>query len=105
MHLDFAAQEMRAMKMQPLLAHALGLSSGEPPTRAARHEPTSLAGLTRRELEVFCLLAAGKTNREIADALVISPNTVVRHVSTIFNKTSVANRAEAAVWAVRRGLI
>jgi DNA-binding NarL/FixJ family response regulator len=53
---------------------------------------------------VLRLVAAGKSNQQIADALVISPNTVVRHVSNIFAKTGVANRAEAASFATRHGL-
>jgi len=60
--------------------------------------------LTAREVEVLRLLAGGKSNREIADALVISYNTVERHISHIFAKTGVANRVEAASYAHRHGL-
>jgi DNA-binding NarL/FixJ family response regulator len=52
----------------------------------------------------FCTSADGKSNREIADELVISLNTVPRHVSNIFAKTGVANRAEAATYAARQRL-
>lgn len=62
------------------------------------------AGLTGREVEVLRLIAAGHSNRAIAQALVISPNTVLHHVSSIFAKTGVANRAEAAAYATREGL-
>jgi DNA-binding CsgD family transcriptional regulator len=62
------------------------------------------AGLTGREVEVLRLIAAGQSNRAIARALFISPNTVLRHVSNIFAKTGVANRAEAAAYATRQGL-
>jgi len=62
------------------------------------------AGLTGREVEVLRLIAAGCSNRAIAQALFISPNTVLRHVSNIFAKTGVANRAEAAAYATRQGL-
>jgi DNA-binding CsgD family transcriptional regulator/tetratricopeptide (TPR) repeat protein len=62
-------------------------------------------GLSEREVAVLRLVAAGRTNQQIADALVISLNTVARHVSNIFGKTRVANRAEAASYAHRRGLI
>jgi DNA-binding NarL/FixJ family response regulator len=51
------------------------------------------------------LLAAGRSNQQIADELVISLNTVRRHVSNIFDKTGVANRAEAATYAARNGLV
>ncbi len=61
-------------------------------------------GLTRREVEVLRLVCGGKTDREIGEALFISVKTVGNHVSNILNKTGVANRAEAAAYAVRRGL-
>jgi DNA-binding CsgD family transcriptional regulator len=66
--------------------------------------PARPAGLTGREVEVLRLIAAGHSNRAIAQALFISPNTVLHHVSSIFAKLGVANRAEAAAYAVRRGL-
>lgn len=61
-------------------------------------------GLTAREIEVLRLVAVGRANHEIAAQLCISPNTVLRHVSNIFTKTGVANRAAAAVFALRHGL-
>jgi len=73
-------------------------------TAAARQVPTWPAGLTSREVEVLRLIAAGRSNRAIAQALFISPNTVLHHVSSIFAKLGVANRAEAAAHAIRRGL-
>jgi DNA-binding NarL/FixJ family response regulator len=71
---------------------------------AAPAAPAWPAGLTGREVEVLRLIAAGHSNRAIAEALFISPNTVLRHVSNIFTKTGVANRAEAAAYATRHGL-
>jgi len=83
-------------------AEELGIRGlGERSARAAPHWP---AGLTGREVEVLRLIAAGRSNRAIAEALFISPNTVLRHVSNIFAKTGVANRAEAAAYATREGL-
>jgi DNA-binding CsgD family transcriptional regulator/pimeloyl-ACP methyl ester carboxylesterase len=61
-------------------------------------------GLSSREMEVLRLLAAGRSNQDIADQLVISLNTVRRHVSNIFDKTGVTNRVEAAQYATRNGL-
>jgi DNA-binding NarL/FixJ family response regulator len=61
--------------------------------------------LSEREVQVLRLIAAGKSNREIAEWLVISPNPVIRYASSIFDKTGVANRAEAATYAVRRGIV
>ena len=71
---------------------------------AAPAVPAWPAGLTGREVEVLRLIAAGHSNKAIAQALYISPNTVLRHVSNIFTKTGVANRAEAAAYATRHGL-
>jgi pimeloyl-ACP methyl ester carboxylesterase len=67
--------------------------------------PTTVTdGLSLRELEVLRLIAAGKSNQQIADELVISQNTVIRHVSNIFAKTGVANRAQATAYAKDHGL-
>ena len=65
----------------------------------APKQPAVLDDLSARELEVLKLLAAGKSNQQIADELVISLNTVRRHVSNIFDKTGVANRAQATAYA------
>jgi DNA-binding CsgD family transcriptional regulator len=61
-------------------------------------------GLTPRELEVLILIAAGCTDREIAEQLFIAVRTASDHVSNILRKLGVATRAEAAAWAVRNGL-
>jgi DNA-binding CsgD family transcriptional regulator len=66
---------------------------------------STAGGLSQRELEVLRLVAAGRTNRQIADELVISLHTVVRHVSNIFDKTGVSNRAEAAAYAHHQGVV
>jgi pimeloyl-ACP methyl ester carboxylesterase/DNA-binding CsgD family transcriptional regulator len=60
--------------------------------------------LSVREHEVLSLLSAGKSNQQIADELVISFNTVQRHVSHILDKTGLANRTEAAMYARNHGL-
>jgi DNA-binding NarL/FixJ family response regulator len=62
------------------------------------------AGLTDREVEVLRLLTREHTNREIADALFISPKTVGRHVENIYTKIGVSTRAGAAVFAMENGL-
>lgn len=61
--------------------------------------------LSGREAEVLAHLAAGKTNREIADALVISQHTVGRHVEHIFTKLGVSNRAAATAYAYEHRLL
>jgi DNA-binding NarL/FixJ family response regulator len=61
-------------------------------------------GLTAREAEVLRLVAAGKTNREVAAALVISEHTVARHVQNIFAKLDVSSRSAATAFAFEHGL-
>ena len=61
-------------------------------------------GLTDREHEVLDLIAAGRNNTDIAATLVLSPKTVRNHVSNIFTKLQVADRAEAIVRAREAGL-
>lgn len=63
------------------------------------------AELSERELEVLRLLAEGRDNGEIAEALVISPRTAKNHISSILAKLQMENRVQAAVYAVRRGLV
>jgi DNA-binding CsgD family transcriptional regulator len=65
------------------------------------HAPS---GLSKRETEVLRLLATGMTNRQIADALVVSVHTVERHVNNLYRKIGARNRADAAAFAVRSGL-
>jgi DNA-binding CsgD family transcriptional regulator/tetratricopeptide (TPR) repeat protein len=67
--------------------------------------PDSACGLTARELEVLRLVAAGKTNRAVASALLLSEKTVARHVSNIFTKLDVGSRSAATAYAYQHGLI
>jgi ATP/maltotriose-dependent transcriptional regulator MalT len=62
-------------------------------------------GLTGRELEVLRLVAAGKSNREIATALVVSEHTVARHVQNIFAKLRVSSRVAATAFAFEHALV
>jgi len=66
--------------------------------------PAASLGLTRREAEVLVLLAEGRTNRQIGQALFITPKTASVHVSRILAKLGVAGRGEAAAIAHRLGL-
>jgi DNA-binding CsgD family transcriptional regulator/pimeloyl-ACP methyl ester carboxylesterase len=71
---------------------------------AASAVVSAVGDLSAREIEVLRLLAAGKSNAQIAEELVISQNTVIRHVSNIFAKIGVENRTEAANYAHRNNL-
>lgn len=62
------------------------------------------AGLTEREAEVLGHVASGRTNREVAEALVLSEKTIARHLSNIFTKLGVSTRTEAAAVAFEHGL-
>jgi DNA-binding CsgD family transcriptional regulator len=72
------------------------LGHAAPAARRQKAGSERVAGLTRREQEVIELVASGRTNREIADELVLSVRTVDRHVSRIFEKLGVNSRAAAA---------
>lgn len=63
------------------------------------------ASLSPREDEVLRLVAQGATNKEIADSLFISENTVKTHLRNIMDKLHLANRSQAAAYAVKRGLV
>ena len=71
-----------------------------------RGEPVNpFSELTDRELEVLRHIAAGKNNREIAEALVISEKTVKSHITNILNKLHLADRTQAAVFAWQEGIM
>ncbi len=63
------------------------------------------ADLSDREIEVLRLLAAGKGNAEIAQELFISPKTVKNHIASILVKLQIENRIQAAVYAVKAGIV
>jgi DNA-binding NarL/FixJ family response regulator len=70
-----------------------------------RGDESKVTKLTPREMDVLRLVVAGKTNQNIAVALTISEKTVEKYLEAIFAKLSVASRVEAAVYAVREGLV
>ncbi|HZG02657.1 MAG TPA: response regulator transcription factor [Streptomyces sp.] len=83
--------------LQPEVAQAL-LSQEE------TGGPGRGTALTEREREVLALIADGRSNREIARRLVLSEKTVKTHVSNILMKLDLADRTQAALWAVRHGV-
>jgi len=90
----------RAMAMLPPGAKTHG-ERPETPRQAAKRE---YGGLTPRECEVAALVGQGKSNREIANDLVLSERTVEHHVTNILSKLGLNSRAQVAVWAVEKGL-
>lgn len=75
------------------------------PTQDTVQERVSIEELTAREVNVLQLVTDGKTNREIAEALFITENTVKIHLRNILDKLHLKNRIQAAVYAVRQGLV
>ena len=80
-------------------------SDGDGPAPAAEPSPGAELGLTARELEVLALVAEGRSNRQVGDALFISAKTASVHVSNILAKLGVASRVEAAAVAHRLDLL
>ncbi len=85
--------------LHPAIARKVLQELSRPPERPPTPEP-----LTERELEVLRLIAKGKSNREIAEELVISEATVRTHVSNILGKLQLASRTQAALYALREGI-
>ena len=90
--------------MGPVGGQLIQLQEGALASSSASPGSGQPAGLSQRETEVIRLIAAGKTDREIANELIIAVRTVTTHVGNILNKTGSANRAEAASFATRHGL-
>jgi ATP/maltotriose-dependent transcriptional regulator MalT len=106
-----AARSAETMRAQPLLADVLALARrarltlDDDAAPAPEPQDTAPFGLTDRELEVLALIAAGRSNGEIATSLFISRKTASVHVSNILGKLGVAGRVEAAGVAHRLGLV
>jgi DNA-binding NarL/FixJ family response regulator len=101
-----AAHTADKLKARPLRAALDGLARRARIGPAEQHgDGAVLAALTAREREVLRLIAAGRSNREIASVLFIAPKTASVHVSNILGKLGAASRTEAAAIAHREGLI
>ena len=116
-----ATEAGRALSLEEAAAELAAWLATDPVLPAARERtggtdvaPTSMStrggraarprGLTEREVEVARLVAAGRTNREIAEALVVSERTVTTHLDHIFGKLGVSSRTAVATFALRHGL-
>ncbi len=107
---------LKGCSREELLESIMGAASGQLPLRAGelRRVATTMANrvvtpdpdvpLTQREMQVLRHVALGLSNKEIAQSLTISVETVKEHVQNILRKLAVSDRTQAAVWAVRRGL-
>ena len=93
------AADRGELQLDPTVARRLMSSLGAPSRGEAK------ADLTTRELEVLRLVGAGAANKEIAAELGISERTARTHVSNILGKLGLASRTQAALWAVREGLM
>jgi DNA-binding NarL/FixJ family response regulator len=84
-----------------LLEKMLSYKDADKDTELKQSEPVSdkLAGLTSRELEVARLVGQGATNQEISEQLFISQSTVKTHLTSIFNRLNIKNRAQLAIYA------
>jgi DNA-binding CsgD family transcriptional regulator len=97
LELEAASEAFAELGAAPDLV-ALGSLAGPP-------EPSDTGGLTARELEVLRLVAAGRSNREIAAALTISEHTAARHLQNIFAKLHVSSRTAASAFAFEHHLV
>ena len=86
------------------LHKASGLIPRQEPLSPRRAAKKAFGGLTEREREVAALIAQGKSNREIAEILVVNYRTIEKHIENILSKLSFASRAQIAVWAAEKGL-
>jgi DNA-binding NarL/FixJ family response regulator len=101
----------RAMSMKQAIALARATLDTPQPNGQIPSTPTSLpvnqrrfGGLTKREREVATLIAQGKSNREIAQTLIVSEYTVASHVSNILSKLEFSSRTQIVSWAIEKGL-
>jgi two-component system, NarL family, response regulator LiaR len=94
-----AAAQEGATYLDPQIARRV-VEHLKPPSPAS-----NLGQLSQRELEVLKLMVEGRSNPEIAAALYLSPNTVKTHIRGIMNKLAVDDRVQAAVVALRSGLV
>ena len=108
---------LKGSSRSEIIAAITGAAAGQLPARAGerRRVATTMANrvatpdpdipLTQRETQVLRHMALGLSNKEIAQSWTISVETVKEHVQNILRKIAVSDRTQAAVWAVRRGLV
>jgi len=100
--LEGARYEFEALEMAGWMRRA-GVALGK--ASAERDRAPYPAGLTERETDVLRLIARGHSDRQVADALFISPRTVNAHVRNMLAKTDATNRTELSVWALEQNIV
>ena len=90
-------------RLHPNIARKLMEQVVQQQTGPTRHSPPE--ELTERELDVVRLVAQGRSNHEIAQALVISEKTVKTHISNILGKLQLDDRTQMAIYAIKHGLV
>jgi DNA-binding NarL/FixJ family response regulator len=115
--LGAADYALKGSSREDLIATIVAAAAGESPSRAGELKKIAAAmkvrqaiddddvPLTQRETQVLRHVALGLSNREIGKSLEISVETVKEHVQNILRKIAVSDRTQAAVWAVRKGLV
>jgi ATP/maltotriose-dependent transcriptional regulator MalT len=104
---NIAWAEGRTLSLEQIIAKALVPAPMPEPTPivATTAQPTYPAGLTKREVEVLSLIAAGFTTAQVAEQIVISPRTVSSHLESIYSKLGVHSRSAATRFATEHGLV
>jgi HD-GYP domain-containing protein (c-di-GMP phosphodiesterase class II) len=95
--------EVRAGRMDDAAVRCVVAAAGM--ESSGRPRPERPAGLSQREVEVLRLVARGLSNRQVAEALVVSPRTAEHHVQHIYDKIGVSSRAAAALFAMEHALL
>jgi predicted ATPase/DNA-binding CsgD family transcriptional regulator len=101
---EFEAAQMkgRMLTMEQAIEYALALPLVPATSASEKHD--EFGGLTEREREIAALIGQGKTNGEIATALVLSKRTVEKHVANILSKLELTSRAQVVRWAMEHHL-
>jgi DNA-binding NarL/FixJ family response regulator len=101
-----AGQAVLDPAVQARLVAAAVAGANPPPAQGPSSAPAALPdGLSAREAEVLALIAAGRSNKEIAGELFVSEATVKTHINNIFGKAGLRDRAQAVHYAFTRGLV
>lgn len=96
---------LRTRSFAEILDEALAVVDEAATTASASHDTTERGLLSAREREVLALVATGRSNKQIADALFLSPHTVKSHVTSLLNKLDADTRAQVVAIAAERGLL